>query len=160
MSPFSGAIAAAMLHDRISPQRLSSACLEALPHFSIATVVSARVRWMITLLFLSPERSDRMLFPGFGVYDVLSRPLVDFPAVPRRAGGLRDFRSSAGSAFPSISEYLSRFRDRLDGHRFNVILGVSHFCGRSILSGGSRELLAIAWRKRFCPICVRGVDII
>lgn len=115
MCSSSGAIFDAILHDRISPRRLSPVPVDASRDISRALAVPARMPRPTALLSLALDRLARVLPPVSGIPAVESRPLLAHLGGSRRSSGVRGSRLSPSSPVPSISEYFLRFRDLLDG---------------------------------------------
>lgn len=159
-SPSFGAIADAILHDRISPQWLSLSGMGASHDVNSASVFAARVPGLSASLSSNPERSAYRLLPVSNVSPVLSRSLVSQAVCSRRPGGVRGSGLSPSLPFPSVSKYLLSYRDWLDGQQFPAIASVSSFCERSRPSDVNRKTPALAWRKRRHVLCNRGGDMI
>lgn len=107
------------------------------------------------------DRSAQRLPPVSSVPPVSSCPLVTLLGSSRRSGGLRRCSGpSPSSPFLSISEYLSLFRDWLDGQRLASIPSVSSFRGCSRLSGYKQETPASAWRKCCRALCACDGDMV
>lgn len=91
------------------------------------SAVPTRVPRIFTPLFSALKPLARMLLPVSGVLAAPSCSLVARPGDFRCSGELCDCTSSPGSSFLSISEYLSRFLDSLDGQRLATVVGLSAF---------------------------------
>lgn len=111
MSSSSVVIADAILHDRNSLQRGSSARVVVCRKVGIAPDFSVHVPSLTALPSSAFERSARMLLPVPGVPAAPSRPLAARSGGSRCSDGLRGSGSSLSFLFPSVSEYFSCFRD-------------------------------------------------
>lgn len=131
MGFYSSIIPDSMLPGRTSGPHSPPARLKGFHDVSSAAVISAHVPRVTALPSSAPERSARMLPPVSEILTHPSRVLIIRPGVSRRSGGLCESRSSPGSAFLSVLEYNSRFRNQLDGQRFAAIPVVSSLHGRS-----------------------------
>lgn len=151
MSPYSGAIPDAILHECISPRHGSHAHMDSLCGFDSASIASSRAPRLTNQPSSVSKGSARIPPPAAAALVVPTRPLLARPGESLRSGGLSDFWPSPNSNFPFASEYISRFRDWLDGHRFAALPGVPSFHGRSKPSGVNRKSFASAWRKIFLP---------
>lgn len=142
MGPLSCTVADAILYDHFSPRRSSPVCVETFCDVGSAPAVSSLcsqvdcpavlfVPRLTVPQFSAPRHSVHMLPLVSGSFVVSYSPLVGRRGNPRRFHGLRDSGPPPASAFSSILEYLSCFRDCLDCKRFAAIPSVSFFRGRA-----------------------------